>query len=124
MDRAYRGYLIRQNALNGCIWIEKDGAHIAYAASAQDAEDQVRALVGDPDPVVRLADPMEPFTWEWEGRLSDFLRDNAESIDADEGARIRAAVLAGETYSGGGGAEAEWEVWPLTTGASKEGGAR
>jgi len=28
-QEAYRGYLIRTNALNGAMWIEKDGQNIA-----------------------------------------------------------------------------------------------
>lgn len=28
--QAYRGYLIRKNALNGLMWIEKDGYLIGY----------------------------------------------------------------------------------------------
>lgn len=65
------------------------------------------------DPVVRLADPLEPFSWTWEGRLSTFLADNADGIDATEAAAIAAVLRTGGTYSGGGGAEPEWDLWAM-----------
>lgn len=65
------------------------------------------------DPLVRLGDPCEPLSWEWEGPLSAFLADNGETLDEGEADAIRAALARGETYAGGGGAEAEWELWAV-----------
>lgn len=44
-DEAYRGYLIRLNALNGLCWIEKDGQRIAYAADKAQAKAQIDQLL-------------------------------------------------------------------------------
>lgn len=66
-----------------------------------------------PDPIVRLGDPMEPFSWSWEGRLSAFFADNAGSFSDEEVAEITRVVLAGETYEEGGGAAPEWTLWAV-----------
>jgi hypothetical protein len=42
---AYRGYLIRRSPLTGIIWIEKDGQHIAYPFSFDDARHQIDGLL-------------------------------------------------------------------------------
>lgn len=70
-------------------------------------------MSGPADPVVRLYDPCEPFSWSWEGPLSAFLADNAETIGPEEAESIRATLAAGDLYEGGGGAEPEWQVGAL-----------
>lgn len=42
---AYRGYLIRYNALQGLAYIKKDGQHIGSAQTCRDAEKEVDALI-------------------------------------------------------------------------------
>ena len=44
-DQAYRGYLIRFNALNGSCWIEKDGFRIAGATSVDDAKHTIDTVL-------------------------------------------------------------------------------
>lgn len=46
-DRAYRGYLIRFNPLNGLCWIEKDGTRISYAKDVADAQSIIDSLVAE-----------------------------------------------------------------------------
>ncbi len=41
----YRGYVIRQNYLNAMIWIEKEGAHIAWAPSIDEAKKTIDQLL-------------------------------------------------------------------------------
>lgn len=43
-DKAYRGYMIRSNPLNGLLWIEKGGAFIAWAHTMLEAQHTIEEL--------------------------------------------------------------------------------
>jgi hypothetical protein len=46
-DRAYRGYLIRDNRLRTETWVEKGGILICYAETNADAVSKIDALIDE-----------------------------------------------------------------------------